>query len=589
MHVEPARKRAFALLLIPLAALCVAMAPLVHPYPIGQDLGFHIQSWFEAARQIRSGVFYPAYAYSAAYNAGEPRFVFYPPISWMLGALVYQLFQWTHFVTVFVFVALASAGWAMFSLARRFVPLNAAILSSVIYIVCPYTILNEVYRAAFAELLCGAWMPLVFLAMLRARVRAVEIAMVFTLLWLTNVPCAVAGSYLIGFLAVLRYLVLVRDRRARTLRQPDVSGPRQLVSAVLGGFALGGGMCFFFLLPALLGRHNVQVSQAFFVDRDHLLFSLPRRHDMYVRLIADLMFATIALALWWAMRRGRTTGRADADIARATSMVSAGFTLKCLAAVAVCEAFAFTPLSDPFWHLPGLSYVNLTWRILTVLAVVLALSAGFALKHVAPRTVVLGSLVAMLFGAGLAIRFEGGLVIRDWDLQQRDNLRSGHGTGQTVEDVPTGVIPEAIHTNSPASWVSKDPDAYAPGTAPSPWPARVNPIVVRGATAMLASAPAPHKLTVHMTEPAFLILNLRDYPNWHVMRNGREVGKEVHRPDGLVAVPLPAGDSTVEVIWKRPGHQFVADGISVVAWLMFGYLIVRQRRGVPGVVDAVAA
>ena len=43
-------------------------------------------SWFDALNSWRHGIPYPHWTPSANYGAGEPRFVFYSPLTWMLGA-----------------------------------------------------------------------------------------------------------------------------------------------------------------------------------------------------------------------------------------------------------------------------------------------------------------------------------------------------------------------------------------------------------------------------------------------------------------------------------------------------------------------
>jgi hypothetical protein len=65
-------------LLIPLAAFLATLPLLIQGCSCGHDFDFHLLSWMEAARQFTHGNLHPHWAYTPAYNAGEPRFVFYP-------------------------------------------------------------------------------------------------------------------------------------------------------------------------------------------------------------------------------------------------------------------------------------------------------------------------------------------------------------------------------------------------------------------------------------------------------------------------------------------------------------------------------
>src|ERR1700709_1409000 len=96
---------------VPGVALLLVLPLLVQGPSCGHDFGFHLQSWMDASEQMRHGVLLPHWAYSAAYNAGEPRFVFYPPLSWVVGSLLLLILPANLVPAAFTFVSLTLAGW----------------------------------------------------------------------------------------------------------------------------------------------------------------------------------------------------------------------------------------------------------------------------------------------------------------------------------------------------------------------------------------------------------------------------------------------------------------------------------------------
>jgi hypothetical protein len=320
---SPAPKRAF--LLIPFAVLLVLHPLLIHGPSCGQDLAFHIQSWLDAAHQLRHGTLYPHWDATSAWNAGEPRFLFYPPLSWLLGAVLTLIFPTTLCPTIFIAIALLASGFTFHKLASEFVTPNAALIASTLYLANPYMLFTAFERSALAELLAAAWIPLLLLALLRPRPTIRGIAIPLALLWLTNAPAAVIGSYTLALLALLRILIAIftptklssrpkaagRSGETRsslapptllapaTIKYPEAGSPRlepwvssgppqkkkgfspwgmplHLATTYLAGTILGLTLPALYLLPAAYERKYIQTAMAILPNlryQDNFLFT----------------------------------------------------------------------------------------------------------------------------------------------------------------------------------------------------------------------------------------------------------------------------------------------------------------------------
>ncbi|NYF90572.1 6-pyruvoyl-tetrahydropterin synthase-related protein [Tunturiibacter empetritectus] len=665
-------------LLIPLAA-CIAILPLLlNGCSCGHDFDFHLLNWMEAARQFTHGNLHPHWAYTAAYNAGEPRFVFYPPLSWTLGAILTLLFPITATPILYTWLALTLSGLALHRLAREFTSPTAALVAAVLYTVNPYMLFTAYERTAYAELLATAFIPLLLHAILRQRVTIPRIAIPITLLWLTNAPAAVMSCYTLALLTLVRvatdlgtdpdtgpgpdadtdpgapsYAVsshrMGYSRHARTavtetsgsIHKPGApyldsemwasrasaialattsnarsQTPLSLTLNTIAGTALGLALAAFYLLPAAYERRYVQIAMAIIPNmriQDNFLFhhTGDTLHDQVLHtasLLALILLATTLTALIISITKLRSpskpqsqtpnpapqkpsnperqipagTNHQPSSLPKHDIVISTEATdsiivrrevespphlvhignalLASLAILTITIALLLTPLTSILWnHTPELAFLQFPWRLLAILAAIMSLAVALAIRRTnlnpTISTAITIALAAALTSPAYAL-FHQSCDEEDTPTAREALFHSNRGTDPTDEYTPTTADNDSLAQTDPPYWLSEDPNAKAP-TETQP-------------------APAPTHLTLNPPTPEDLILNLRDYPAWHITDNGSLLATRDQRDDGLIAIHLPAGPARIAITYARTPDQTLGDAISLVSLAVLLFILRRN-------------
>jgi len=640
---SPSPKRAY--LLIPFAVLLVLHPLLIHGPSCGQDLAFHVQSWLDAAQQLRHGTLYPQWDITAAWNAGEPRFLFYPPLSWMLGAILSLIFPINLCPTIFIAIALLLSGFTFHKLASEFASPNAALIASTLYLANPYMLFTAFERSALAELLAAAWIPLVLHPLLRptptdlpSSLRTIRnIAIPLALLWLTNAPAAVIGSYTLVLLATLRVLIAIfantttRPAEApppAAIRDPEASAagviprektkrfspagmPLRLALTYLAGAFLGLALPALYLLPAAYERKYIQTAMALLPNmryQDNFLFTRTPdaahnavNHTISLLALSLLLLTTLSVvALFFArknpviLNEGHSPQPKDPE-ALHPAPTSRTFLSTILAFLTIVIAILLTPLSTPIWHhLPNLAYLQFPWRLLTLLTPILALSVALLLDCL-PGTIKLSpsaqDALTLLLPLALAVPayrlYHQPPDPTDDPTYLAQLFSTHHGFPPTDEYTPTLADNDPHRSNNPAYWLAARPNDPAPNTTPTA--VELNPSLDTDDTPIpdtqTLSTSAPHHLVVKTLGPRYLILNLRDYPNWEITEAdsaAMELHHPIHipRPDGLIAFALDhVDDYTIDITWHRTLDQTV--GLTLTTLSLIALAFTYRRRSSP--------
>jgi hypothetical protein len=526
----------------------------------GHDFSFHVASWIDAAAQWRDGILLPRWTDGANHGFGEPRFIFYPPISWMLGAALGLVIPWIFVPAVFILLTQTLAGLCAFALGRRLFPTRGALLC-VCYAANPYALLIVYMRSDFAEQLALAFFPLLFLAAAEVsglldpparspRRSILFLAIMFAAVWLTNAPAGVVASYSLTMLFAWTALTKKSWR-------PLLHGGAAM--------ALGFGLAAFYLVPAAYEQRWVNISLALasglqppqnflysiIADAEHNAFNRIASHTAILMIVLTGIFATLSFS------RDRST---DAPFTK--NLWSA------LVALSVMAAFLRPRISNIFWiALPKLRFVQFPWRWMSILAIPFACFVSAAIVHKRMRGYRAASTIAVLLAV---LACTATYMVRHtwWD----------------SEDVP--VLLEALQNDEGFEGV----DEYDPlGDDHSLLPEKSERVTIVPATPVAeAASKSDARVTVQRwtaekkemrvttRKPSVLKLRLLDYPAWRVKVNEAEVAPEQTGETAQIIVPLSAGQSHVVVHFIRTPDRTIG-GVISAASVLIALLLFRKR------------
>ena len=576
--------------IICLAALVATSPDLLRGNSCGHDFDFHLASWLDAAGSWRHGLFYPHWASSPNYGAGEPRFVFYPPLTWMLGSALGLVFPWKGVQLVILCSFLAATGLATRMLARQALPEGPATLAGCAALFSGYSMFTAFERSAFGELAGGFWIPLLLLLVFRERNpqatlwrtafdgSAALLALVMAGAWLSNAPLGVMASYLLAAIALA--VALLRRTWAPIVR-------------ALVAVTLGLGLSAIYLVPAAVEQRWVEIRQATddpgLAIENSFLFGRHadpnlELHDVELWRVSTIAVAMIGLALiciFVAWRRGLFRQR--------SWWVP-------LALIPVAVLLLQLPVSLPIWNIvPKLRFLQFPWRWLVVLEAPLGI---FFAAAVWPTRRWLRAAVIAVSGAIFLSITTVTIFIFHQPCDAEDKVagmlgafRSGQGFQGTDEYAPPGAdntlvaagLPDACLTTNPTLVLASSEDGNTPQWNPADGHCDATYAWLRHKGQL---SPEHLRLNADIGHAGYLVLHLRNYASWQIRVNGQIIAYGAnpilptppHRDDGLMAIPVPQGHVDLAIDWATTSDEIIGRWLSVLALALWGALYFVERN-----------
>ena len=554
----PHTSRAVRELLYPTLLFLILSILMVLPYfwlgtASGHDFEFHAPSWLDVAYQWKQGVYFPRWTAWTNHGFGEPRFIFYPPLSWLLGAALTLLLPDAAVPIVYVVLVQTFAGLAAYLLLRRLVARRAAVLGAAFYVINPNALLLTYIRSDFAEQLACAFLPLLLLATLRLcgqldepPSRSFSVASFsfwIAMIWLCNAPAAVISSYSVCF------LIAWAAFSQRSIR-PAARG--------VAGLFLGFGLAAFYIVPAAYEQRWVNIGQALasglLPSQNFLFTSIADVEHTWFNWIASICTLSLILLLALAAFASRRFS-AGSPIRRAAALP--------LLLLGTAATFLTLRWSSPLWNLlPKLRFVQFPWRWISILALLASCFLAFVVER---RRGWMWFAVLLLLSLPLA-QF---LIANTWWDQdemptQRDAIDSEHGFDGTDEYDPVGDDHLDLPIDAPLA-------KALPADSGDAIPPKAEIRVDRWTSEQKL-------IRVVAQSDARIALRVLNYPAWRVERNGQIIQPERMDDVNQMVVPVNAGASVIHVAFTRTLDRKIGDAVSAVSAAFLVFLFWRRKN-----------
>jgi hypothetical protein len=522
----------------------------------GHDFEFHVASWLDVSYQWSEGTFYPRWTAWTNHGFGEPRFIFYPPLSWMLGAVLTRVVPLTWVPVCFVLLTQTLAGLCAYFLLRRLTGERAALLGAVCYAANPNVLLMTYIRSDFAEQLACAIFPLVALGALKITNLLAEntgkqssilvFSVPFAAVWLCNAPAGVIISYTMALLIGLA---------AGTQRS------WRIIWRGMGAIALGLGLTGFYLLPAAYEQRWVNIAQALaggLLPWQNFLFAVTAdpEHNWF-NVIASWCAVFLMLGLGFCALASRQFASRQTPSLRARQLWIA------LVAVGTAASLLMLPFTNFLWmHLPKLRFVQFPWRWMSVVALVYSC---FLASLAERRRGWLAVLLILVLSVPVAI-----FLVNDgwWDTDempdQKAAITNNIGFDGTDEYDPVGDDHQDLPAKVPeVKVVAEDAEAADESVV------QIN----------VSNWSTEHKrVVIDAPEESRLAMRILNYPAWRVEVNGKLVIPERMDDVNQMVVPVRAGKSVIEIRFARTADRVIGNIVSLISLGLAGGLFFLRRR-----------
>lgn len=500
--------------------LLVAVWPLFKPGFIPTHDGeYHLIRFWQFAKNIKSGIFFPRWAPDLDRGFGVPLFSFFYPFPNYPGGIFHLFgFSLADSFKLSLMITFIFSGIFFYLWGQRVLGPWPALAGSLFYLFAPYHFLDLYVRGSIGELWALVWLPAILWGLEKRSL--VSTSLFFGLLILShNILALVFTPFLIGYAFVI--------------------GKRRLWPALV----LGLGLSAYFWLPALAERKWVAgLELVNFADHFPALsqlilpswgtgFSVPGILDGMSFQIGLGHLLVVCLAFFLTRRHPSK---------RAVFFLGCFFLL----------VFLSLEISLPVWKLiPLMKYGQYPWRLNSLIIVTASFLAGWVVTKLRRKRAILFLIVLVL---GLNWRYSRPVIYQPRsDFLYLDNPVWAQGTATLADSFKT-------------AWAKEHS------------PPREKLGVLEGEVVVGEAMirPTSYLFQTKAATKTKLRVNTNYFPGWRVRVNGEETKISLEK-DGAFSFHLPEGSQQVKVEFGETRFRLLADTVSMISFLILALKVVK--------------
>ena len=520
----------------------------------GADAPFHMHRIFAMGEFFEQGNLYPRWVPYFHMGYGYPIFNYYAPGASYLGGIL----AWAgiHATTAYNLVnalawMLGSAG--IYALTRLWMPSRLAILGCALWVFAPSRFFEFWWQGSLAQIVASSFNPWTFYSLIKTArdpkaIHALFIAISLSGIALSHTPM----TYITGLFIAPMVLLLPLFQSQKIIIKT--------YGYLIGGLILGGGLSAIFLLPAVLELPYVQISGGLastiaYLESKFLqpweLFQFPQlidRTDLFVDmprtlgLVGGILSLLGIVSLIWKRHVRLAVGLS----------VGLGFVI-----------FMTVSASVDIWlAIPQFQNLRFPERFLRVGTVFVALLGASSLWLIPIRWRTAG-LVALL---SLVILQAMPLVQPHEDFKQWENLSAKDEILMEYNENNWGTT--AYNEFEPI-WGDRVPFGLPPDLTiyeETPFAIRLlESDLVNFAENLEATQINDARIQVTLESPQTIRFRQFYFPGWQMTVNDAFVEPYAEEAQGLMSIDLPAGESTIAVLYSGTTLQWVAKLITLAS------------------------